>query len=54
MWYGTCPKCGFHGSCENYFDMSCADECFCPECDEEFTLEYEDNEDDEEDSTKLG
>ena len=37
-WKITCPFCGTIAT-EHEFQMSCADECFCPNCDEEFLFD---------------
>jgi hypothetical protein len=44
----TCPTCGLVGSPED-FEMSCADECFCPNGCEWFLLEMEPDDDEEDD-----
>jgi hypothetical protein len=44
----TCPYCGFVGSLDD-FNMSLADECFCPKCpegDRRFELAWEDGDKD--------
>ncbi len=37
----TCPYCGAIAPIEG-FQVSCADECFCPACNREFLLEHDD------------
>ena len=34
----TCPDCG-HAAPAKDFSPSCADECFCPECDAAFVFD---------------
>lgn len=46
-WIITCPRCGHVGDDET-FEMSLSDECFCPECDQEFILDTHDPDDDDE------
>lgn len=41
-----CPECGFTAR-GDVFDPSCADECFCPECEEKFLFEADEFETDE-------
>lgn len=38
----TCPNCGHTGD-EEEFEISLADECFCPKCEAEFLVEQEED-----------
>ena len=42
----TCPFCGYTDR-EQDFDLSMADEAFCPRCDRVFVIEWDDPEDEE-------
>jgi DNA-directed RNA polymerase subunit RPC12/RpoP len=46
-WIVTCPHCGHKGDSDKDFEISVADECFCPKCGERFELESVEDEDDE-------
>lgn len=42
----TCPRCA-HKAPAAAFEPSCADECTCPKCGEDFIVEYDDEEEEE-------
>jgi Zn finger protein HypA/HybF involved in hydrogenase expression len=46
-WTITCPQCGHVGDDET-FEMSLADECFCPRCNERFEIDTSFPDDDDE------
>lgn len=43
----TCPHCEYSGG-EETFEISHADEAFCPACGGEFTVSFDDIDEDEE------
>ena len=47
MYSITC-KCGETGD-EQHFSMSLSDECSCPKCGAQFTIEWDDDEDSDDD-----
>lgn len=46
-WTIACPDCGLEGGDQTTFNMSLADECFCPACGGVFVLEDPDDDEDE-------
>jgi hypothetical protein len=51
-WTITCPTCGYQGS-EVDFDMSLADECFCPNGCDWFSISDDDDEDEDQDDEDI-
>ena len=48
MWVIECPYCGYEANASE-FEVSMADEAFCPRCEEGFLVDFESDEDEDED-----